>query len=313
MPERDPIDVLAVLTLEYSGSTILAMAAGTHPDVVTLSEGQALYWKAIRPTRYEAPEGTNVCSCGAPFEECPFCQAIAAAVRERVPPRIAALEFPRWRFFFRPRIERWARARCLRAAAAGRQDRLPPIVRGRYHAVAAANAVIVDTARELAGARVYLETGKDATATALLATSTLHRARLVHWVRDGRGQVLSAARNHPDLGVEGACRRWLERTTEHLRILRMLGDRHETVRYEDFCADPVAVVHRLWRLCGLEPVGDSIDFSRAPRHVIGNRGVRFAAVEEIRDRKEWRERLSAEDLATFERICGPLHRELGYD
>ncbi len=313
MVKRDPVDVLAVLTLEYSGSTILAMVTAMHPRIVTLGEGQKLYWKAIRKIRYDAPPGAHDCSCGLPFADCPFWQGISAAVTERVPPRIAALDFPGFRLFLRDGVNRWALRRCLRAAAAGRLHRLLPIVRGRYRAVAAANAVLVDAARELSGTDVYLDTGKNPVATALLASSPLRRGVLIHLIRDGRGQVLSTMRNHrPNPDFETATRRWVETTERQLEILRLFAGRYETVRYEDFCADPEGTARRLWTLAGLDPREGRFDSEHAPRHVMGNRRVRFGTVGEIRDRQEWRDVLGAAELATFERLAGPLHRSLGY-
>jgi hypothetical protein len=313
MPAQPPIDVLSVLTLEYSGSTILAMVTAMHPRIVTLGEGQKLYWKAIRKIRYDAPAGAHDCSCGEPFATCPFWQEIAAKVQERVPPHVATLDFPGFRMYHRDGVNRWAHRRCLAASARGRQVRLLPFLRRRYHDVAAANAAVVDVARELTGTDVYLDTGKHPVATALMASSPLRRGKLVHLIRDGRGQVESTMRHHADLDFEGACRRWVETTQQHVQILEMFPGRYETVRYEDFCADPVGVARRLWTLCGLNPDEARIDFSDAPQHVMGNSGVRFGTVDEIRDRQDWRRRLTADQLDRFEQIAGPLHRRMGYE
>jgi hypothetical protein len=83
------------------------------------------------------------------------------------------------------------------------------------------------------------------------------------------------------------------------------------VRYEELCAAPEATLHRLVEFVGLDPDKLILDFRAREQHVIGN-GMRMDSTSEIRLDERWREHLTAEDLAVFDRVAGDLNRKYGY-
>jgi hypothetical protein len=147
-------------------------------------------------------------------------------------------------------------------------------------------------------------------------------SRFIHLVRDGRGVIASllkerGARDSRQVtpygnfckpiawrdylerpAVEQAARQWVDLVTYARRALAALGARRSLeIRYEDFCADPAAVLADCDRFCGLRPQGG---------HLLPTAG-------ELGNRNhKWRAAFSTQDLDTIMEIGGPLLRELGY-
>jgi len=312
MGEETKPRVLAVLTHRYSGSTLLAYVLSTHPDVATIGEGQRFYWKAFRTDREDAPEGAETCSCGEPFATCAYWQGIREELQASLPPEMLALDFTRFRFYHRDLPNRVGRALAMAFALRGKTHLLPPPLGSRYRRLAGANARLAAAVMRQRGGRLYLDTSKDAVSTILLARSPAVRGRLVHLIRDGRGQIHSALRRDPHLDLDSACRQWVEKTRMHLGILSKLGGDYLTLRYESFCADPEGVSREVFRYAGLAAERGSLDFRDETRHVMGNRHVRFGSTNDICDRQRWRDDFGPADLKTIDRIAGPLLGDLGY-
>jgi hypothetical protein len=74
-------------------------------------------------------------------------------------------------------------------------------------------------------------------------------------------------------------------------------DRYKEVRFEDFCADPKAVLRQVGDFCGLE--WQSAELDKSVEGVWTSNG-------------KWQEQFNAEERATLERVIGPMLCELGY-
>lgn len=69
--ERRPVDI-AIAGASRSGSTILALMLGRHPDVAVLGETNRI--------AEEWHDAGAICGCGAPMQRCPFWITLAARV-----------------------------------------------------------------------------------------------------------------------------------------------------------------------------------------------------------------------------------------
>ena len=140
--------------------------------------------------------------------------------------------------------------------------------------------------------------------------------RVIHLVRDGRG-VVNSTLGHKQAGgmtpeiAADAWRKYHERF-ERIRRRHFGAEQAYTLRYEDFCADPVGTLHELHRFLGLTepPVTGTIDTQSL--HVLGNQ-MRMQPVTEITVDVRWRETLSPEALEAFERRAGAVNRRYGYE
>jgi len=109
-----------------------------------------------------------------------------------------------------------------------------------------------------------------------------------------------------------AAREW-RRSNEEAECLlaRLDRSRWTEVRYEDLCADVEGTLRRLFGFVGVEAPASGARLRGFDHHVIGN-GMRLDTTTEVRLDERWREALTPDDLAEFEREAGALNRRLGY-
>jgi Sulfotransferase family len=161
----------------------------------------------------------------------------------------------------------------------------------------------------------------------------LPEARFVHLIRDGRDVSLSHLRmNWGPATVAESAQLWVERITKARHQAQRV--RHYTeVRFEDVVADTEGCLRRICEFVELDFDPRMLDYhERAEQRLrekardLPRRGrpdQRAATrMESHRLAKEpprsdrvgmWRERMSAEEIADYERIAGALLVELGYE
>ena len=113
--------------------------------------------------------------------------------------------------------------------------------------------------------------------------------------------------------MEAAAREWRATNAECEALRRRVpAPAWLQLRYEDLCRDPDAALGRCFSLVGLEAPPVAADFRAIEHHIVGN-AMRLKPDAKIELNEKWRSTLPAADLATFDRIAGPLNRRLGYD
>lgn len=137
-------------------------------------------------------------------------------------------------------------------------------------------------------------------------------ARFVHLVRDGRDVVQSMTHS----GFEAvawstdfakACQAWHDYLTDGLQYAQLLGERVLTVRHEALSADPRTVMGRI--LAHLE-----LPFEEATlEFFVGGRRINSSFGDKKGERRSWREDWSPRQVAQFQKTCGALLSELGYE
>ena len=134
-------------------------------------------------------------------------------------------------------------------------------------------------------------------------------AQLIHIVRDGRACVASLKRMPWwRFGTIGAMARWVESIKAGERLRRRLrADQYCEIRYEDLVADPRAVAQRLCSFLGEEfdeamTSPEAVAAVAVPRRKHNQRQTR----EPITTRAvtSWREELTPQEVALFERVAG---------
>ncbi len=116
----------------------------------------------------------------------------------------------------------------------------------------------------------------------------------VHWLRVPAGSL-----------IEALAWRW-RKLLEYAEQDRDAGGRVTFVRYEDFCADKLAVVRGLADRCAMP-----FDASRVAAHL--DRQFRKRWADRIAGPQRWRTDLTESQTRTIEDLCGPLMARWGYD
>ena len=173
----------------------------------------------------------------------------------------------------------------------------------------ARNVAFIESVLELTGRSVFADASKDAIRVRFMRSGKLD-VRVIHLVRDPRGNVNSIRKNQGRPAREGA-KMW---RNAHATIERLAGPQYGAylrVRYEDLCSAEEQTLGRIHDFLSLPhapvpPVfGDSL-------HVIGNR-MRLAPDRVVRADESWRHQLTSQDLRDIRGVAGPLSARYGYD
>jgi len=326
--DRPPKPVVAyLLAASHSGSTLLAILLGSHPDVCTTGE--------LKATSLGDPERYR-CSCGAPIRQCAFWRDIAARMAARghafditqAATHISTGATPYVRRLLQPLV-RGSALETLREAGLG----LAPSWHTRVAEFHALNASLVGSVCDATGARVVVDSSKVGIRLKYLLRNPALDVRVIRVVRDGRAVALTyidpanfadataphlrgggngESRDRERLSPLDAAHEWRRSNEEAAAIVAGLDpSQYTTVTYEELCADTAAVLRRLWAFLGVAPRQFGPGWRSRSQHVIGN-GMRLDSTEAVRLDERWRRALTPAALKVFEAEAGDLNRQLGY-
>ena len=326
-PASGRVRLLYILAASHSGSTLLAMLLGSHPEMGTVGE--------LNAARVGDAAGYR-CSCGSAIGRCAFWARITNAMAARG----LAFDITHAGTDVRSGAP-WPAARLLRPLHRGRvlelarEAALRCVPRWRAHVrrIHRVNAALAASVSVETGKPVVVDSSKIGIRLKYLLRNPDLDVRVVRLIRDGRGVALSymdsanfADAADPRLRGGGAgdlaraerapmalaAREWRRCQEEAESIRRTLHpSRWMEVRYEDLCADPLGTVRAVARFAGVDPARATIDFRGHEHHVVGN-GMRLDSTADIRADERWRDVLDGEALEVFERVAGAARARLGY-
>jgi hypothetical protein len=311
----------------HSGSTLLAMLLGSHPEVCTVGEIKAN--KLGDPERYR-------CSCGELIRKCSFWRNVSARMAERG----FEYEVTRARTSIHGSEDRYIQ-RLLTPLHRGPiletcRDLALGLYPGWWHhlrVTQARNAALVRTLLEISGEKIVVDSSKIGLRLKYLLKNRDLDVRVIRCIRDGRGVALTYMdpsnfadardpklrvggtgdeRSGPRMSMTRAAREWRRSNEEAENVLAGLDrSRWIEVRYEQVCADPKAALRRLCEFLEINPERIVDNFRAVEQHVVGN-GMRLDKTSEIRLDERWRTHLTPEQLQEFDRVAGDLNRKYGY-
>jgi hypothetical protein len=316
-----------ILAASHSGSTLLAMLLGGHPEICTIGELKATSMGDV--DRY-------LCSCRARVRECPFWSAVRGDMASRgldfditdAGTDLASGAGPQIGRLLRP-LHRGPVLELARDAAL----RLSPGWRSRLSRFQARNAALAASVCALTGKNVIVDSSKVGIRLKYLLRNPALDVKVVRMIRDGRGVALAyvdparfadardptlrgggmgAGREEERLGIADAAREWRRSNEEAEAVLsRLERDRWMAVRYEDLCNSPDDTLRSLFAFLRVDPRVAVEQLNSGGMHVIGN-GMRLDGSRQIRLDERWRDALSPADLQVFDSVAGSLNRRLGY-
>lgn len=309
-PAESPPTVVFVVGTARSGSTILAALLNQYAGWFGAGELGYLWQRGLDPEKH--------CACGAVVLECPVWRPVLADGLGAEP---AAVDYRRGTEPF------WGVLPSAVMAAhqdlvSGRPRQVSETssaalwaetIWGVYSSIARVTeaSVVVDTSKHVGEAAVHLSMDQPPV--------------LIHLIRDPRAVVHSGLRR-PYIGGGGrgpmAASRlaasWMKTNLAAQSLLRSWPeDRSMTIRYEDFAADPEAVVGEIHRIAvgstpavGMTDAGFVADLSN---HIVSGGTARTNTKDvQIRPDTRWRDGLTAAERRTVSALTLPLSRRFGY-
>ena len=311
-----PVRVLYIVGAGRSGSTVLDIVLGNHPEIQSVGELRNLPysgWAGGRATR------SPYCSCGRTVAECPFWSAVrrewVARVGEEDARAYPALQSSFERYRSLPRL-------------------VLELLRGpspEFRAYARLTGALFEAIRTASGKAVVVDSSKNPLRALTLSMAPGVDLHLVHLVRDARGVVSSRKKAFKKDHEAGLARDiepqpawnsavfWLLINLLSGWVRRRLGaGRSARVRYEDFVAHPRRALVEIGPVAGLDLAGLAGEVSGGEAlevgHNVGGNRLRMTKGG-VRLRPEaggWKSTLSAREERTTWAVSGWLMRRYGY-
>jgi len=321
-------NVIYILSASHSGSTLLAMLLGAQKEICTIGELNLTHMGDINKYR---------CSCKKLIVECEFWNTVCDRMRDKSLPfsitsagtNFSTVESRLARRLNKPLLHGPAleKVRDIGLNFLPQWRRSVPEVRQR-------NVALVETVCSIHNKRFIADSSKSALRLKYLLRTPGLNVKVIRLIRDGRGVMLTYMEPHtfadsknPSMWSGGtgtvnesefypaqrAAYAWRRAVQEQENIIRHL-DRSQfiEVHYEDVCTNTAPTLGRILKFVGADPADLVLDFRSVDHHVVGN-GMRLDSTSEIKLDDRWKQRLSSEDLKTFDSIAGDFNRKYGYE
>lgn len=316
-----------ILSASHSGSTLLAMLLGSHPEICTVGE--------LKATSLGDTE-TYICSCRKKIIHCPFWSGVSRDMSERgfaFEITKAATDIRSGASSYDLRLlnplHRGPFLEMLRDTALA----FSPSWRRNLKIIQARNAHLIACLLDRTRANVIVDSSKIGIRLKYLLRNPFLDVSIIRLIRDGRSVALTymdparfADARNPDfrgggsgrdrsaeqLGIEKAAHEW-RRCNEEAELLLKTVDhsRWMEVRYESLCTSFDKLLPALFSFIGVDPGKATLDFRSREHHILGN-GMRLDDTNEIRLDERWKSELNASHLKTFNSIAGEMNHKLGY-
>lgn len=311
----DRIRVVYVMGAGRSGSTVLDVVLGSHPEVFGTGE-------LIHVFREEAMHRAN-CACGEPRDVCP----IWTQVRSRWCDLTGRSDITDHRELYRHfchiqsfdlGIRSWVR---LRRRPSRQSEQLRVCLQqteALYRSIA-----------EVSGRRVIVESSKNPLRARLLCLIPELDVRLIHLVRDARGVAWSRMKSLHQSRESGIPREispkpvtvsaayWSLMNRYSEQVCRAFPERPSArIHYEDFIACPTDTLNAVGELV-------SLDFSQVaarlaagepmnPGHLYAGNRVRTGGPIHLRQDCEWADNLTPRQQRVIWTLTAPQMKRYGY-
>lgn len=299
------IPVIYVLSNGRSGSTLLDLLLGCHPDIWTVGEAQILPW--------ELKENRAPCGCGKLVAECDFWQPILPEIPidqgtyriEHFREKHTQGRVLRWPLL----PDAWRReVGSARQSAAAEYAQL----NGQYL------QVVWDSAEKRRGHPIkwLVDASKDPYRLLWLLQSGMFDLRIIHLVKDPRAFTYSMTKTHPGR-INRTVRfagRWLVENTHFAHLLNQpaLHGKVMRIRYEDMATAPEQTLSQLGSWLGVDYSGVSLtDFRQNENHAVSGNPMRWRKTQIVLDEK-WRNQLPSHAKTAAWAITAPLALRFNY-
>lgn len=295
----------------HSGSTVLDIALGNHPEIVSVGELHKLHrsgWRKAENRR---------CSCGEAVHDCPRWSAIRESWEARVGgDRLD--EYIGLQQRYESSFRRWPRLR--------RESRKRTPLFERYLDQTAA---LFEAIVEVTGKPAVADSSKKPNRAFALAQSDRLEVKVLHLIRDGRGVVWSQLKPRKQ-DVEGGIpvdhiaapawkttSRWTFRNLECDWLGKRLGPESQLrVSYEHFTHEPREAMTEIGTFLGrdLSQLGSDLAAGKelSVVHLVAGNALRMGGGIVLRPVGDWTSKLPSRDRQVFWTLAGWLARRYGY-
>ena len=299
----------------HSGSTLLDMLLGTHPQCESMGELSLLPMDIAMGNR---------CGCGAHYSECQLWSPILSAYAKEHgidvwndpysmnlgymaginvdPNKINALYKLKWKSI-------------LALKYTQRKWELPPLARfDRLYDEGVRNTLeLYDRVLRHTGKSVTVDSTKRYSKAVSIYQARPVNTRLILLVRDGRGVFYSSLKH--GFSRRYSMKSWFNYYNRSIPLFRkIVAPEHiHTVRYEELVKDPKGELQGVCRFLGIEFDERMLNFRSVVHHNVNGNTMKIGSASELVLDDAWTRELSRADYDYFWRAAGTLNKSLGYE
>lgn len=299
-----------VLSHAFSGSTLISLMLGAHPDITAAGE---FHGGSVELLHQPRAADEYVCSCGENVLVCPFWNHVSdvlkqAGVESRFPDLGTRYILSDSLLLFNL-MNRSLRSGCLEKLRLLLLGKIGPVNR-KLKQIGQNNRLAIESILNMTGTNVFIDASKNPARCEHLSKAGGLEVRPILLTRDGRSVALSVKkRNKGDM--RSAAATWRRFYASAFRMLTRLRTPFMHVRYEDLCREPDRTLSEIHTFLGTPvhpwpPRGPMPEF-----HVLGN-DMRMKFDGTIHAPAPWEGKITAAEEKIFNRMCGALSRRLGY-
>lgn len=304
----DAPSVIYVVGYGRSGSTILNIMLGQHPDIFAAGELRNLTTRAWQSNEY--------CSCQNNVQSCPFWIEVMDSWLGEIG---------------KDGLEEYARLQRQEETFSG----LPELqfkfgaASSEIETYLAMTDALLKSVKTVSGKPVIADSSKLPGRARAYFGHAHQQSRIVHLIRDGRGVAWSLRKAYNKDVRQGIERKmagksvlrtglmWMATNLAAERVCRRTGNGREIrLRYEDLVTQPEASLEQIGVGLGLDfsgviekiAHGEELD----PGHTVAGNRLRMATQITLKPDTDWKQSLSPQDRKSFQLLCGWLQKRYGY-
>ena len=307
MPATEPIRVVYIAGYGRSGTTVLDVALGQHPEVIGAGEITEL-------TRHVWDQN-EYCACGTPVRECTFWSPVLRQWFDGYDSSLLS-DYKN----SQKKIEGlFGLAKLLLGLGSRKQ----------FEFYALHTKRLWEAMLSQPGKRTIVDSSKSPGRAMALALVSGIDLRVIHLVRDGRGVAWSLSKAYErdvksglqrDIRPKSVSRTALRWTIVNLAT-ECLSRKHAPrkimrLRYEDFVSDPAAAMRRISDFAELDfnSTGGKLQRGEivAPSHQIAGNRLRMSKSISLNKDESWRSLMPVGQQTRFRRLGGWMLKRYGY-
>ncbi len=301
------IPLIYILSNGRSGSTLLDLLLGSHPNIWTLGEAQRL------PLEWEADTS---CGCGVPLTSCAFWGSVIPEIP------LNEKNYPIEHFRTNEgqgRILHWGLLPGLLSGITSPEQKKAMTAYGQVNAEYL-NAVLKAASRWGAGNDIHwlVDASKDAYRFFWLQKSGLFDLKVIHLLKSPPAFVYSMIKRDLSIPKKKVFRMTVRWVVEnyiglHLRNVHFPKAQSILLHYEELASQPEATMMRIGNWLGLDFTPEFVHgFRKYENHAVSGNQMRWQEAEISLDEK-WRTMLPASYQHVINIFTMPFRRMFGYE
>lgn len=304
----------------HSGSTLLDLICGHHPDIFSLGEVQFVSWQLLQGPVKDDPQ--TYCSCGKSFEKCDFWSDVFSKINSEnninVYKQPAKYDFSINRNLvrYKSNVTKWLINKVLeisiRYNGLNFLSKIPYLI---YRKSIERNWDFFDKVAQKSGAEYLVDSSKDFLRFWLLKMQRPESVKLIILIRDIKGAASSSHSGLNQKIIDTRVSHWLKFYNKKLNpAFKMFPDDVEVLKYEDLCQNPGNTLDEISEFLSLKLCGSSLKtISPYKYHTIQGNPMRLIKKDlSIRYDERWRERLTESQINELNRASLKLDKKYGY-